>query len=130
MKSNPSQKDGIPMDYLGIYIEGPSAEGFFFYPAYRVHGEDGKALGWNGGKSPRIYPDRKVHDWFLRYDPEGANGAGQIIVGLDDKTCTLDLNAGEKTIGATFNRFGICTPWIDGNSVTVYFDDVTYTSAE
>lgn len=130
MKSNPSQKEGIPMDYLGIGIEGPSAQGFFFYPAYRIHGEDGKALGWDGGKSPRIYPDRKVHDWFLRYDPEGANGNGQITVGLDDKTCTLDLTAGHKTTGATFNRFGICTPWIDGNSVTVYFDDVTYTSAE
>jgi hypothetical protein len=128
MRSNPSQKDGIPMDFLGINIEGPSAEGFFFYPAYRVHGEDGKALGWDGGKSPRIYPDRKVHDWFLRYDPQGANGNGQITVGLDDKTCTLDLSAGDKTIGATFNRFGICTPWIDGNSVTVYFDDLSYTA--
>ena len=60
------------MDYLGINIEGPSGEGFFFYPVYRTHGDEGIALGSGGGKSPRIYPDRKVHDWFLRYDPEGA----------------------------------------------------------
>lgn len=130
MKSNPSQKEGIPMDYLGINIEGPSAEGFFFYPAYRTHGDEARALGWDGGKSPRIYPDAAVHDWFLRYDPGAANGNGRITVGLDTSTCTLDLLPGHKTIGATFNRFGICTPWIDGNSVTVYFDDITYTSAQ
>ena len=130
MQSNPLQKQSIPMDYLGINIEGPSGEGFFFYPVYRTHGDEGTALGYSGGKSPRIYPDRKVHNWFLRYDPEGANGNGQITVGLDDQTCTLDLASGHKGIGATFDRFGICTPWIDGNSVTVYFDDLTYTNAE
>ena len=130
MRSNPSQNQSIPKDYVGINIEGPSGEGFFFYPVYRTHGDEGIALGPGGGKSPRIYPDRKVHDWFLRYDPEGANGNGQIIVGLDDQTCSLDLAPGHKAIGATFDRFGICTPWIDGNSVTVYFDDLTYTFAE
>jgi hypothetical protein len=130
MQSNPSQKQSIPMDYVGINIEGPSGEGFFFYPVYRTHSDEGIALGSNGGRSPRIFPDRKVHDWFLRYDPQGANGNGQITVGLDDEKCTLDLAAGHKDIGATFDRFGICTPWIDGNSVTVYFDDLTYTHSE
>lgn len=128
MQTNPSQKDGIPMDYLGINIEGPSSEGFFFYPVYRAHDRDGKALGHNGGKSPRIYPDGKAHDWFFRYDPAAANGNGQITVGLDEQRCTLDLEAGHQGSGATFDRFGICTPWIDGNSVTVYFDDLVYTS--
>lgn len=130
MRSNPSQKHSIPMDYLGINIEGPSGEGFFFYPVYRTHSDAGIALGSNGGKSPRIYPDRQVHDWFLRYDPAGANGRGRITVGLDDQTCHLDLAPGHKDIGATFDRFGLCTPWIDGNSVTVFFDDLTYTSAQ
>ncbi|MEK7678052.1 MAG: hypothetical protein AAB676_19645 [Verrucomicrobiota bacterium] len=129
MQSNPSQQHSIPMDYLGINIEGPSSEGFFFYPVYRVHGEAAKALGGGGSKAPRIYPDRQAHDWFLKYDPEGANGCGQITVGLDDQTCTLDLEAGHKDVGASFDRFGLCTPWIDGNSVTVYFDDLTYTCA-
>jgi len=128
MQSNPSQNQSIPMDFMGINIEGPSSEAFFFYPVFRAHGQDGVTAGWDGGKAPRIYPDRKVHDWFLRYDPEGANGHGQITVGLDDKTCTLDLTAGHKASGATFDRFGICTPWIDGNSVRVYFDDVSYTA--
>ena len=129
MRSNPSQKESIPMDYVGINIEGPSGEGFFFYPVYRAHGGDGEALGANGGKAPRIYPDGKMHDWFLRYDPAGAGGGRQITVGLDDQMCTLNLRQADKTTGAIFNRFGICTPWIDGNSVTVYFDDLTYTYA-
>lgn len=124
---NPRQDQSIPMDYLGINIEGPSSEGFFFYPVYRVHGDIAGALGGGSSKAPHIYPDRRVHDWTLTYDPGGADGRGQIIVTLDDKTCTLDLEPGAKAAGATFDRFGICTPWIDGNSVTAFFDDIQYT---
>jgi hypothetical protein len=119
MKSNPSQKDSIPMDYLGINIEGPSSEGFFFYPVFRGRG-DGKA---GASKAPRIYPDSKPRDWFLEYDPEKR----RITVGLDNQTCTMDLTSSDVETGATFDRFGICTPWIDGNSVTVFFDDLEYT---
>jgi hypothetical protein len=129
MRTNPSQQHSIPMDYLGINIEGPSSEGFFFYPVYRVHGDAAGALGANDGKAPRIYPNRKVHDWFLQYNPTGANGRGQITVRLDDWTCALDLAPGHKDMGASFDRFGICTTWIDGNSVRVYFDDLIYTCA-
>ncbi len=129
MHSNPSQAQGIPMDYIGINIEGPSSEGFFFYPVYRVHGDAAKALGRGSGKTPRIYPDGKIRNWSLKYDPNGANGNGRITVRLGAQSCTLDLEPGHKNIGAAFNRFGICTPWIDGNSVTVYFDDIIYTCA-
>ena len=126
MKSNPSQNETIPSDFLGINIEGPSSEGFFFYPLYRPHTTGGgKALGHNGGKSPRIKPDAKSHDWALTYDPEGN---GRITVTLGEQSCTMELEPGHKTTGATFNRFGICTTWVDGNSVTAYFDDLTYTA--
>ena len=129
MQINRSQKHSIPNDYLGVNIEGPSSEAFFFYPVYRIHGDESVALGHDGGKAPRIYPDRRVHDWFLDYDPTAAGGNGRITVGLDGQTCVLDLPPGHKALGATFDRFGICTPWIDGNSVTVYFDDLEYTAA-
>lgn len=129
MKANPSQNETIPSDFMGINIEGPSSEGFFFYPIYRPHTSGGKALGHNGGKSPRIKPDAQSHDWSLLYDPAGANGNGQITVTLDEQSCTMDLEAGHKKIAATFDRFGICTTWIDGNSVTAYFDDLTYSTA-
>ncbi len=127
MRSNPSQKHATPMDYLGINIEGPSSEGFFFYPVYRTHGDGAKAATREAGELPRIYPDGKVHDWVLRYDPAGAGGNGRITVRLDDRECSLELEAGDRAAGASFNRFGICTPWIDGNSVRAYFDDLRYT---
>ncbi len=129
LHANPRQDQSIPMDYLGINIEGPSSEGFFFYPVYRVHGDVAGTLSGRSGKAPRICPDRAVHDWTLRYDPEGAGGRGRITVSLDEQTCTLDLEENARGIGASFDRFGICTPWIDGNSVTVFFDDIQYTCA-
>jgi hypothetical protein len=46
---------------------------------------------------------------------------------VDDQRCTLDLEPDARTLGASFDRFGICTPWIDGNSVTVFFDDLQFT---
>jgi hypothetical protein len=119
-----AQDHSIPMDYLGINIEGPSSEGFFFYPVYRNHG----GIAASGAKgAPKIYPDRQPHDWRLQYDPDGAGGNGLITVSLDGKSCTLALDPGVKQAGASFDRFGICTPWIDGNSVTAYFDDLEYT---
>jgi len=102
LSENSAQDQAIPMDFFGINIEGPSSEGFF-------------------------YPDGKSHDWVLRYEPAGANGKGQITVTLDRQSCALELAAAAKGIGASFDRFGICTPWIDGNSVTAFFDDLEYT---
>jgi hypothetical protein len=117
------------MDYLGINIEGPSSEGFFFYPVYRVHGEIAAACQPIKARAPRIYPNGRPHDWELRYEPGGANGKGRIEVRLDNERCELELEPGAKGVGASFDRFGICTPWIDGNSVLAYFDDLEYTCA-
>jgi len=60
LRSNPAQDQGIPMDYLGINIEGPPTEGFFSYPVCRVPGDVAKAQGSAAGRPPRIYPDRAV----------------------------------------------------------------------
>src|SRR5205085_12243812 len=125
MRVNPSQDQAIPSDYVGINIEGPSSEGFFFYPVYRDHADHARS-GVKG--APRIYADGKLHDWSLSYDPAAADGNGRITVTLDEHACRLPLEPGVKASGASFDRFGICTPWIDGNSVTAYFDDLEYTS--
>ena len=130
LRVNPSQNQSIPMDYVGINIEGPSSEGFFFYPVYRAQGELAKAGEPRAIRAPRIYPDGKSHDWSLKYEPAGADGKGQITVRLDDKSCQLELEPGARALGASFDRFGICTPWIDGNSITAYFDDLEYTCAQ
>jgi hypothetical protein len=122
---NPAQDNAIPKDFLGVFIEGPSSEGFNFYPVYRNHG-DGARAG-RGAKLLYIYPDGAVHDWTLEYDPAAAGGNGRIAVSLDGESATADLAPGDKAAGAWFDRFGIVTPWIDGNGQDVYFDDLEYT---
>src|SRR5262249_13938782 len=92
LQTNSDQTQSVPRDYLGLNVEGPSSEGFFFYPVYRTH--HGNA-GANPRGAPRIHPDGKVHDWRLRYDPSAAGGRGQITLQLDTQTCTLDLVPGD-----------------------------------
>jgi hypothetical protein len=106
-------------------VEGPSREGFLFYPAYRVGG-DGQGYA-SGADRPHILPDGKSHDWSLTYDPTAADGRGRAVVTLDGKAISLDLAAGDRKTGARFDRFGLVTTWIDGNAQRVYFDDLTYT---
>jgi hypothetical protein len=125
LQVNPSQASGWPRSFLGVAVEGPSSEGFFFYPAYRVNG-DGQ--GHAGGTArPRLPPDSTARVWSLAYDPAAAGGRGQIVVTLDGESAALDLGPGHKATGARFDRFGLLTTWIDGNGQQVYFDDLTYT---
>ena len=128
MRSNPSQDQGVPESVLGIHLEGPSAEGFLFYPVYRLKGTDARVSAYR--EFPHIHPDGKSHDWSLEYDPAGADGKGQITVTFYGTSKTFDLHEGDKSRGATFDRFGIVTSWIDGNSVDAYWDDITYTVAQ
>ena len=125
LKVNPSQLNGWPRSFLGIVVEGPSSEGFLFYPAYRTAGEESGNASRNGAS--HILPDGKSHDWSLEYDPAGAGGRGRIVVTFDGKSVTLDLGEGHRKTAARFDRFGLVTTWIDGNAQQVYFDDLTYT---
>ena len=121
-----SQQFTIPRDFLGVFVEGPSSQGFYFYPACRNQ-LDGASSVY--GKDPlRILPDGATHDWTLVYDPAAAEGNGRITVTLDGHATGLDLAPGVKEAGAVFDRFGVITTWIDGNGQEVYFDDLEYTS--
>ena len=122
---NPSQQFSTPKDFLGAAIEGPSSQGFHFYPVYRNH-EGGVSSGM-GANPPRIYPDSVPQDWTFEYDPAAANGRGRLTVSLAGKAVSIDLNSGDRPAGAQFDRFGLVTPWIDGNGQHVYFDDLSYT---
>ncbi|MDZ4857677.1 MAG: hypothetical protein SGI88_01740 [Candidatus Hydrogenedentes bacterium] len=126
VKVSDSQADGMPTDVLGFAIEGPSAQGFFAYPSYRTHGE-GRSQG-RYDNLPVIYPDGASHDWELRYEPGAAGAQGTLIFILDKNPPVVhEIPAEHIAEGATFNRFGFVTPWIDGNGQIVYLDDLTYT---
>jgi hypothetical protein len=123
-----SQKSGFPLHFLGVAIEGPSSEGFFFYPVYRV-GEDVQDYAYRSHRPPSILPDGKPHDWSLHYEPGAAGGEGRITVRLDGETVRLDVPRDHVDRGkeARFDRFGLVTTWIDGNAQEVFFDDLSYT---
>ena len=70
LRVNPEQNNATPRHILGINIEGPSAEGFYFYPVLRGSGDTLYPRGYQG--APRIYPDATSHAWTLEYRP--ANG--------------------------------------------------------
>lgn len=122
---NPSQQFSTPKDFLGAAVEGPSSEGFHLYPVYRNH--SGGASSGMGANPPRIHPDGATHDWTFKYDPAAANGNGRITVTLDGNAVSTDMTPGDKAAGAQFDRFGLVTPWVDGNGQHVYFDDLSYT---
>jgi hypothetical protein len=119
-----SQAAGLPESFLGVSTDGPSREGIVFAPVYRLKGD---FRGSAKEPWPRIEPDGQPHDWSLEYSPEGAAGRGRITVTLDKQTISLDLTEGHRKSGSRFDRFGLITTWIDGNSQTIYFDDLTYT---
>jgi len=122
----PSQATGFPDHFLGVAIEGPSAEGFFLYPVYRGRGEGGE-----GSRLPnpnRILPDGSRHRFRLDYDPGGAAGAGEMAVSLDDNTVRLPLTPVARRTGARFDRLGLVTTRVDGNAQEVFFDDLRYTA--
>ena len=128
LRQSDSQRDAIPESVAGVHIEGPSREGFFVYPVARSRG--GQGVSARPEDSPRIHPDSAHHHWTLEYDPAGAGGAGRITVTLDGQPVTLDLDATFRASGTQFDRFGIVTSWIDGNSQDVYWDDLTYTVSQ
>jgi hypothetical protein len=124
MRVSQAQSSGFPENFLGAAIEGPSREGFLFYPAYGV---DGEGQSGNGSRDPRcahVHPDGASHAWTLEYSPEEG---GTITVSLDGKRVSLGLSKEHRAKGARFDRFGLVTTHIDGNGQNVYFDDLTYT---
>jgi WD40 repeat protein len=121
LASGGSDAIGVPPDFLGVSIGGPSREGFMVAPSYRLHNtERGSAQ-----MGPHILPDGAPHDWTLEYKPDEAGG--RITATLDGKSVELPMPRDHRAIGAHFNRFGIISTHTDGNGQHLYFDDLSYT---
>jgi hypothetical protein len=129
IRVGPEQRSAIPENFVGAAIEGPSRDGFLFYPLYGVDRESTGAAPRFDPLPPVILPDGRSHAWALDYDPAAGDG-GRITVSLDGRATTLDLTRDHRSLGARLNRFGFVTPHIDGNGQLVYLDDLTYTSRQ
>jgi hypothetical protein len=125
MAVSPSPSTGFPKNFAGIAIEGPSREGFFFYPV--CHTANGNLRYASGTDLPRIMPDGKAADWKFQYEPLGDGAGARISVELGSSKTALELTPKQLDGTTEFDRFGIVSTWIDGNSQHVYFDDLTYT---
>jgi hypothetical protein len=75
-------------------------------------------------KTRPMKSDGTPHDWKLEYDPQGANGNGEVTFTLDGRPWKLALTDGHKQDGATFNRFGILNQQTTGGSIEAYYDDI------
>jgi len=67
-----------------------------------------------------------IHQWSLRYDPNGNNGGGSITATLDNETSICHLDKGHKADSATFNRCGVINvmkQYDDGGEV--WLDDIS-----
>lgn len=112
---------GLPRHFLGVMVEGPSSEGFYFRPAMRAAHE------YAYDRGPAILPDGKTQRWELRYVPPAEGREASMTVRLGNESLTLALDRKLKLESVRFNRFGIVTTCIDGNYQFIYFDDLEYT---
>ena len=127
IRRSDAQKSGIPENFMGIAIEGPSSQGFYFYPVYGLDRDSQGEVGAYTKDPPRIYPDGASHDWTMRYEPD-AKGGGRVRVTLDGKAIEIAMPPEHRAMGGRFNRFGFVTTHIDGNGQEVFLDDLTYTT--
>jgi hypothetical protein len=124
-RTQKTEKKGMPKPrgLLGVHVEGPSREGYYFAPEYRT--ADGR--GACAASGPHLVPTAKRSQFTIHYDPNGAGGNGRIKVTLDREEVTLDLAPGDRKAGATFDRFGLFDVQTGGHYVELYLDDLKYT---
>jgi hypothetical protein len=110
-------------NFLGIHVGGPTRIGHYFNPAFTTaKGTKGKV-----DHGPVLTPG-KVFDWSLIYDPTANAGNGELRVTLGRDSVTLALRPGQKSEGASLDRFGLFNSTIGGQMVKIYLDNLEYTA--
>jgi hypothetical protein len=114
---------GASKNYLAIHVGGPTRVGHYFAPELATS----KGLTAKRETAPLLTPGKEF-DWSMIYDPGAADGLGTIVVTLGKETVTFPLKPGDKSDGATFDRFGLFTSTRGGQMVKIYLDDLQYTA--
>lgn len=121
---NGTDESGAPLpNTLGFAIDGPTRIGYFFSTEFAPT----RSLV-SHGQGPVFVPDGKPHRFTFDYDPKGNQGGGQVHFTLDDQTFRHDFTREQHAAGATFDRFGLMNIRRGGKYVTVYLDDLSYTT--
>ena len=84
LASGGSDAIGLPPDFIGVTIGGPSREGFMISPTYRLHNTERQSAS----RGPYLLPNGAPHDFSFEYVP-GAEGTGCSIVARDGEKVTL-----------------------------------------
>ena len=114
---------GDAENFIGIHVGGPTRIGHYFIPVFATaKGTKGKVE-----QGPVLTPG-KIFDWSLIYDPAANSGNGEMRVTLGTESVTLALKPGQKTQGASLDRFGLFTSTVGGQMVKIFLDDLTYTA--
>lgn len=108
-----------PMNFLGVFVEGPSRIGHYFRPVYG-NSEDSSAAMNDG---PVIHADSQSHAWTLDYSPESS----RIVVTLDGQEIALEVPPEVRKGNSTFDRFGMLSWLRGGHFVKLYLDDLAFT---
>jgi hypothetical protein len=109
--------------FFGLAIEGPSRVGHYM-SAFVTDANANKYRPTDG--APVLVPDGSTLPFTFAYDPD-AGDHGTIQLTLGSENYDVPLPAEQRAGGQSFDRFGIM-PWRpDGESVDIYFDDLTYT---
>jgi hypothetical protein len=121
-KDEPPEESG---SFVGIHIGGPTRVGHYFVPLLTSARGTKRKL-----EAGPVLEPRRVYEWSLVYDPTGATGLGAVHVKLGNESVTLELRKGFKQEGAILDRFGVFTSTTGGQIVSVFLDDLTYTSSQ
>jgi hypothetical protein len=118
-----AEDQGYPRpSMMGIGLNDATAVGYFFAPmlstADRTVTEDDRRF--------TFLPDRKPCSFAFRYDPQANGGVGRVTYEIDGREGSFDLTPEQRKAGARFDRFGLATVRRGGNSVELYFDDLSY----
>lgn len=135
---------GRPMNSLGLYLDGEKdRDGQGARLAVRLIAGTNRSCGTYVTPASAVRPrptpirtDGTRYTWTLDYDPatNGGNGRFQFTVqgdgaepeDFEGRVFVVDLPAGFKQQGATFDRFGLMNLMNPGQAMTIYFDDLRY----
>lgn len=123
VKETDDQKPLEGRNFIGVAVGGPTKIGHYFLPACQTAESKNSRV-----KRGPIIKLGKTYQWKLVYDPSANGGNGQMRLTLGDESATLDLNAGEKSKDAVFDRFGIFGVGTGGGELKAWLDDLHYTS--